>query len=850
MIKQKFSNSSSKFILYDYTGKVKDYYLVAQKYLDYQEDNIITPTIAHSIIIIDRSGSMHDDIEQLKEYLLKLFTLDEYLNSNLVVTLISYSSLGDVKCHFQRIPITKIMEHDSLYQQEINSIKVSGLTCISQSLQIAKSLVTEFSQEQDNDEFTVITLHTDGFANDPNYLSECREIAKIAYQLNEYNVIINTISYSNNADFKLLAKLANLASGKCIQANNIKQVYNSLYQTNKLLNSNVIYNVKEPLESQYNYQVVVLPTSKKIIGSHHCLNIKGLRDHEEAIVYKYRQISAEEYEQSHHIPIQQTHESVFALLKANLAQGKINLAKYALVSSLDDTLMQKHYQALTNDQIREFSQDIEKVIFAPELIKKHEILSQLKINNKTNLLELLNILEEHKNYIIINLKNLHKTYQRNGVKKIVGKRDKEHNLIQPWLKTVEVDEGEYVPMGTFTINHNQATINMLITRQVKLVTRDKGEQISEVAGVLLNGLTQYNNYTLVSNGEINIRNLKVKISQKKTFEFLKAKQVLTKNGNSPQEFDFNCEYELNFSDLPLISPFKPSQNLDRIVDKLFKFQVLNSIISAHLKQESDIYSLSQVQELKKHYISKNLYLNFPTTNEYVDLQEALNNGIIDTKISYKIDLGNTQILNLSKLYSANQFLNRLYEGYDEDKQELIEKLTFDLILEKNINLSNKNLSKRVQITTVDEFMKAIFDDFLGINHNGTVKQMLRSLQADDLEDLLQAKWQGEKINKEEWLSALTRTQKLLNKKLETIYRQEISPLVFYIGTTGLIPDELKYQTFTAQEMMKKYPELKISKSEQEGTFFLIGNTIITVYPHTVYYRTNKTITFKSQSHSY
>jgi uncharacterized protein YegL len=850
MVKPKLSPSITKFALYDYQGKVKSYYLAEQKYLDYQEDNLIKPTIAHSIIIIDRSGSMYNEIETLKKYLLKLLTLDEYLNSQLVVTLISYSSCGDVQCHFQRIPITEIMDNNSIYQQEIKSINVNGDTCISQSLDIAKSLVTEFTQEAEKEEFTAITLDSDGFANDPNYLTECRKIEKIVQQLNRYNVIINTISYSDNADFKLLNKLANLASEKCVQAHNIKQVYDSLYITNRLLNSHVIYHIQEALEKEYNYQVFVSHTSKKIIGSQHTLNIKGLREKEKAIVYKYRQVNIQEYEDSKNIPVQQTHESVFAFAQANLTQGNLNLAKYALFSSLDDTLIKKHYQALTNAQIISFSHDLEQVIFCPQIIKQHHILSNIEVSNSLSILELIKILEEHKNKIIINFKYLSDNYHKKALKRIRGKRDQAQNLLEPWLKTVAIDQGEYVPMGSFKINRNTATVNLLIKRQIKLVNREKGKGISQVAGVLLNGLTQYNNYTIISDGEVNITNLKVKINQKKTFELLKAKKVIKQEGNNLPEFDFNSEYDLCLGNLPLISPEHNYQNLDRIVNELFQLQVLNSIISAHLTKRSDIYLTNQVEEFNKHYLSKNLYLNFPTTNEYQDLQEALNKGMVNSRISYKIDLGNTQILNLSKLYSANQFFNRLYAGYDEKNQQFLDKLTFDLTLEKQIQFSHKYLSPRLQISAVDEFMQEIVDDFLGLNKNGIVSEILRLLKADNLLALLVAKWQGKKIDQEEYLTALTQAQKLLNHKIETIYRQEISPLIFYIGTTGLIPEQLHYQTFTYQEMRNKYPQLKISKNEQQGTFFLIANTIITVYPKIVYYSTQKKIASPSHSHSY
>lgn len=838
-LSKKLDTTATKFVLYNYAGEAKKYYLVDVKPFIYQPENLDKPTVAHSIIIIDRSGSMYGEIEKLKEYLLKLLTLDEYLNTELVITLISYSSVGDVKCHFQRIPITEIMQSNSEYQQEIKKIHVTGLTCISQSLEIAKSLIQEFTSNENEGELTAISLHTDGFANDPSYNLELKKIEKIAEELNKFNVIINTISYSNYADFKLLSKLSNLGSGNCIQANNVKQVYDSLYQTNKLLTSSVIPPVEETLIKGYDYQVFVSQTAKKILGSNYTLKIRGLKPEDNGMFYKYRQISAEEYENLTNIPTSQTNESVFAFIKTNLAEGNLNLAKYALVSTFDDTLTQTHSKALTNLQIMNFSQDIEAVIFNPKLLKKHEILSAVKVNNKVSILELIDILEANQKGIIINLKHLQKNYQRKGLKRVEGKRDEEDNLIKPLLKTVTIDSGEYVPMGKFNINHNTATINMLIPRKVKLVTQDKGKQISEVAGILINDLNQYNNYTVVSDGEINIDSFRVKINSEKTFNLLKEKGLLTIEGSIPDQFNFTKEYEINLADLPLVSFKQNYSNLEGIFEQIIKLQVLNSLISAHIKEESDIYSEKQLTELKKHYLSKNLYLNFPTTNEYTDLKEALNNGSVDTKISYKIDLGDTQILNTSKLYSANKFLDRLYQGCEEETGEIIDNVTFDMTLDKNIIFGHKTLSKRTKITQVDELMKTIYDDFLGIDNNGSVSEILNWIKADSLLKLLEKKWQGETVNKDEFITALTQAKSKLNNHLENIYRQQICPLVFYIGSTGLIPDELNIKAFTAEEMSANYPDLKLSKSEQKGTFFVANNTVITVYPQNAYYTTNK-----------
>ncbi|WP_107668022.1 hypothetical protein [Cyanothece sp. BG0011] len=95
------NSNQSKFTLYNFAGEEKAYYLVDRKQLEVTPENLGKPNIAHSIIIIDCSGSMTWDIEELKETLLKLLTLDEYSNADLLVTLITYASQGDVTCHFQ-----------------------------------------------------------------------------------------------------------------------------------------------------------------------------------------------------------------------------------------------------------------------------------------------------------------------------------------------------------------------------------------------------------------------------------------------------------------------------------------------------------------------------------------------------------------------------------------------------------------------------------------------------------------------------------------------------------------------------------------------------------------------------
>ncbi|MCI0703854.1 MAG: VWA domain-containing protein, partial [Planctomycetia bacterium] len=405
-------------------------------------------------------------------------------------------------------------------------------------------------------------------------------------------------------------------------------------------------------------------------------------------------------------------------------------------------------------------------------------------------------------------------------------------------KTEFVNEDKYLPISSFDINRNTATMNMMLTRKVKLVPAAGGKPITEVAGIKLDNLSTFNNYTLVGDGELNVPYLKVKISDKSLFDKLNNEGVLEVDGQPATKFDKEQEYTLRLDQLPIVPPFEGTVNLDSVFDELARLKVLSSLAGAHLKEEAADLSPEQVEELKKHYLSKSLFLSFPTTNPYWKLEDALSDGSVDTRTSYKIDIGTKHILNLSKLHSANKFLDRMYEVTGPDGKPM-EKPAFEDVLDGNVTYKHKTLSAKTKVTKVDEFMKDLFDDFLGLRPSGKSVKVLESVGAEKLAAIVKDRAKGKQPTRKAFVEALADARKKLDARSDALFAEKLSGLVFYVGATGLLPDEVDAKAVSADVLAQKYPDLAFSKDEKEGIFFELGDTILSVYAKTEYFSREK-----------
>lgn len=810
--KHSTKEESTSFIVYDFAGRQKAAYRADRFSPPSPEDSASKKReTAHHILVVDRSGSMYGSMEELKTNLVKLLILDEYQNAEQLVTLISYSGQGDVTTHFKRVELSKLNKHKE-HQAEIKRIQPTFLTCISQGLRTAMELTNP-------EELTAISLHTDGYANDPSPLSETRELEKTCAELKAKSprVFVNTIAYGY-ADFQLLSKIANLVSGACVKAARVTDIYSTLSATAIKLAAGAGPVHEEPL-GDYDYQVFVSKSAKRINGSAGPLKMSGLGDEDDKAFYKFKKISPSEVPAGNKPP----REIQYAFARALISSGQLNLAKLVLHSSGNTTLA-RHTRALSAEQVTNFALALDEAVFTPT---SYDYTDSYNLVFKISVLELSAVLDKFKKGLEVDLDHLRKIYQRRGVKRLQGSRDENGNLVEPWLKTEPANPKEtFVPVISFDLNRNAATLNMNVAQAVKLVRKDNGQAIEEVAGVKLDKLSNFYNYTLVGDGMLNVSELKIKLSEE-LFNELKPLQVLLDEDTSkPAEtYSAGKAYILALDDLPVISYNGRFEPLDGMFEKLASLKTVSSILAAHLKEESDRFTAEQIEELKKHYLSKSLFINFPTTNPYTDRDEAIRKGEIDTRTSYKVDIGTSEITSVGKLYSANKLLERFYEAADAAKKDDI---SYMAQLEGKIPVKEKKLSARTKIGAVDNFQKPFLDAWLA--RDLSEKNVLgKTLKEAGVEGLFAAA-ADKKTSKETWVKELTAAMKKVDAYSDKLFRDKVAPVVFFIGSTGLLPDEFEANAMTADQLEGKYPELKLSKDEKEGLFFEVGKVLLTVYP--------------------
>lgn len=536
--------TSYRFALYNYAGTPVAYYQVDEVPLPVTNTAVVTVP-AHLVLVVDRSGPMSYDMAPLKGMIEKVLTLEEYTNSDLYVSVVSSSSSGDVTKHFDHIKVSDVMKPGSQYIEEVRKIRATALTCISQGLVEAKKLVRP-------GELTCVVLHSDGFANDPSPRAEMKEMDNLITEFKKMdNVFVNTIAYNSWSDFKLLSRVANECSGVCLQAVNVKQVYDALHNTATLLAGRVTPAIKVNVDKA-DYLAFVSMAANRVNGSSGDLTVTGLKASDDRIAYRYIKMNETDYKASKlpecgHGAGKAPLTAVYAYSRSMIAEGYINSAKYAMVSTQNVPLLETHAKALTNSELANFAAGLEDAIFNGAQTKGNFQDTYGLDVTQASVLDICGVLGANAFALQVDMKHLSKNYVRRGIKRIPGSRAEDGTVTLPEVTTIFKDDGAMATVGGFETNRNNATINMMVIRDVYLAKASDNAVIADVAGVKLNDLKSFNNYTIVGDGTLNVAELKLRINNKKSFK------ALADIGAVTGDFDPKQDYIIKFEGRPMVS---------------------------------------------------------------------------------------------------------------------------------------------------------------------------------------------------------------------------------------------------------------------------------------------------------
>ena len=800
---------NSKFALHNYAGTPVRHFLVEQ------EDPTSSGTTAkaapsHHIAVLDVSGSMWGELAAVKSTIEKVFTAEEFNDPNLLITLMTYSSSGDVHVHFERVTVAQVMAPNSPHLNEIRNLRVRGLTCISQAMVAAEKLI-------DDNETTCISLHSDGYANDRSPYAEAQAILGAVQELEKHpNVFCNTVAYRSYSDFALLSAVSNRLSGICTQAASARQVYEALHAAQTLLAGTKAPAIEAGI-GNFDFVAFVSKSAKKVLGGTETLNIRGLAASDDATVYRYKEVTEIQYEDAMSHPVADN-APILAFCRSQISLGNLNAAKYAMVSTRIGTgLIDKHARALVGAEIAAMASDVESFLFGDsgESLRDGYGLG----DTGPSILSLLNVLNTYRSSLSVNLKELAANYKRRGLKRVAGSRDDKGDIVPPAFKLQTPRDATSVPVASIDINRDTATVNIKLVQDGTLMETATGNAVDAVAGIKLD-LKDFRNYTIVGDGVVNTPVLPIFTSDKRCFAALK------KMGLVSGTFDPIAQIDLAIGQMPLVDY---DQDFGAIApdtfESLAKLTVLQKLLAGLTKGESEALTPDQITALKEHHISPALYFTPPTTVPYGDLAVAIGKGEVDTRLSYKVKFGTPDITNVGKLKSGNAYLQRRFTLTDANGDVIKKPKLTDWWADGNV-WALKTLSARTKLDAVDDLTFPHYAGFLGLGddtelHNAFVQA---HVEWDDIRSALDGG-----LDRDEAVEVFKEASRKVNNAIDVIYETELCPVAFYVGATGLVPDQLDAKALTPDELVAKHPAVKLAKAEKEGTFYEVGDLLLGVF---------------------
>ena len=775
----------------------------------------------HHLVLVDRSRSMAQHLGDLKHLLIKLLTLEEYRDPESLLTLISYADAGQVSVHFTRVSLCEVMREGSEELSSIFGLESTSGCDLFGALEVAYSLI-------DPRELSLISLHSDGYL-DPSRSSETLTVAarerrerrrKLKTLVSAHaspTVITNTITYCREDDVDQLAEIAQRGGGSCTPSSNLHEIYDALHQSAELLSARSRRVMRIDVDDADGWLLATPRRSETAIGVS-STEVLGLNEGEEGRLYLFKRLDPQSFA-AHDAPeinpfVQRDYIGALALSRFLLAQHQLNLAKYTMISARSALLVRHHLKALTTPELTEMAAALDQRVLRGAGRRDDPALPKMTSPDQPTVIDVLQLLHDHHREVKVLRAHLESHYERRTLRRVIGSRDDEGTLIEPELSFTPAIERDYLRLCGVEINSYNASVNLITSERVTLVDHS-GNQRSHIAGIELDELDFYRTYSVISDGALHLTTLKVRVESKSLFAQL-ARWGLVRGGYRPTTY-----HELDFSDLPLVLT-PPSQTLEAgLFERLAHARFVRSFLNAALGGYSDRFTDKQLTALRAHHLTPKLHVNLPTTSPYLDLRQARCAGLVGVRQRHHIDLGNHVFTGLSKLPSANALLRSTYDvtvnGVKLDKPSIAE-------------LSDAEITVKSQIKTTEAraLLKPLLDELLGLE-DGKLQHLPRLLNDLDLDDAereetIQVLCTPQRRD-EMSFKVLGRLREALLGYIQAVYTEQINPLVFYLGATGVLPDNYQARNYTSAEAQSVIPTLKIPRDLEEGSIFDLGGSL-------------------------
>ena len=755
---------------------------------------VIEPEATHHVMVVDRSGSMWGDIEKLKQSIEQAIAVESYTNEDVLTTLISFSTHGDVTLHWSNVPASQVMELSGPYIQELRSIRATALTGISQGLKMA---LEHINPEQT----TGLTLFTDGYANSPSSYSEIQALdAFVAEASQNPRLFMNCIGYRDWCDWPRMQSMSNALSGKTVKADSFKVVLDAMKDTQTLLSGAIRPCTRIPAQADGSMLVALNRTTGQVNSSLGDLSLRGISEDDEISVYAVLRADAT-YSIPKGVLAVPKDEAYFygALAIAYTSLQDLRAAKALLFASGNKTLWAEHQAAMTPSTLSAMLDDLGTWSKAGT---NDGYEMGRNVRPKFNLFDLARVLDGlPQKSVGIPSDEFYRNYRRRSVKRVSGVREEDGSLTPPAAKLVPREDRIYVRGVAF--NTSDASVQLETVQVVDLARTENGELVREVEFVSLDGLRDYKSFTMISSGERNIEVLPLEVYTEQAFnalgEFLIPSEVA--KGFTP-----GMKIRIQLKKFRLEADETPA------VDDIFAALKQRTVADINVKLYSAMqdkgaaspFSPEQVEALKALHLSPALYFSPPSTYHYTDKDDAVAKGQIDAFTRYKIMFGTVGILSSGAFRSGNAFLKRRYkvalaDGTAEKKPTLQGYLAGD-------TYTVKPPSPRSKDTEADVLMNPVADAILTA--------------------------EGPRMTNQEIVDQL-----VAFKAVQQQANELFQGLVMEIGCTGLLPRELEsLATCYEPDAFATKFGVKLKKAEKEGIFYTFPNgLVISILPTTSWY---------------